>query len=456
MATLTLLPMDFKGTLASNYFKGEVHTPTKASGKTHRIFKPNFGAYYTDSLIVRDSTGKVLDRDKDYVCTYYYQDLGVASAKEVCAIIVIINAAVTATVRIEYRAVGGPYSLNFGELEAVIAETEKPGDKIKWEDIIDKPLQYNPDDHNHEYWQLYGLESTDENLDYLAKSWITGRKGILENGRIYYQNYVDLAKAAVAAYAQRVTNHVNDKNNPHQTDKVKIQLGNVNNWPMANQAQATAKTGNATYQPIGGIYLQLTAHVTPLFDAHLRNYNNPHNVLLSDPLLNLYSATQINNIFAQKLAIGQVAVDSTLFAGQSLTTLNNEIRSNLHANNVAPNTKFTNDKFAPIPNGWTPSDWVLTGGKQYRRWSDIFAVTNSSASPIYFVGAGNQIGAAAANAVIQSFYAANPSLPDGTWVISQYALDYNDRRMGTSLSIWKKINGVPTGQLGHIQQGWHS
>lgn len=438
MATITKLPLDFKGTLASNYREGEEHTLTKANGRVNRMFTPDFGAFYTESLVVRQSDGKLLVRDKDYVVTYYYKDLGAVTAKEVCAIIVVTNKDVTPGVRITYRAVGGPYALSFKELKAVLDETETAPGKIKWEDIIDKPLQYVPDDHEHEYWQLYGLESTNFNLDALGKAWALGRKSLIEGNRTYYQNYILLAQAAVDSYRLQVNAHIADRANPHKTDKIKIQLGNVNNWPMANTAESTTKTVNNKYQPIGGIYNQLAAHAQPLLTAHVANTSNPHQVLLTDPLLNLYSTQQILDLFALRLARTQTAADSARFAGLPATTVFSNIQANLDASNIDPNTRFTEPYFAPVVQGWDPGRYVLAGNNTYANIDEILRPYNDQAGTVYFVGLeGASTDYNAALAAIQR-KANDPEAGVNSWLIGQYAMNFNGGRYNTALVVAQK------------------
>lgn len=438
MATITKLPLDFKGTLASNYRQGEEHTLTKANGRVNRMFTPEFGAFYTESLVVRQSDGKLLIRDTDYVVTYYYKDLGAVTAKEICAIIVVTNPLVPPNVRITYQAVGGPYALSIKELKAVLDETELAPGKIKWEDIIDKPLQFVPDEHSHEYWQLYGLESTNFNLEALGKAWALGRKSMIDDNRTYYQNYILLAQAAVDSYRLKVNAHITDRTNPHKTDKIKIQLGNVNNWPMANTSESTTKTVNNKYQPIGGIYNQLVSHVNPLLTAHITNTANPHQVLLTDPLLNLYSTQQILDIFAQRLARTQSAVNSAKFAGIAAATVTQNIRTNLDASNVDPTTRFTEPYFAPVIPGWDPGRYVLAGNQTYAEVDTILKPYNDKAGTVYFVGASGTI------TNIQSAYNAiqaaanNPEITVNSWLIGQYAFSFIGEHYNTGLVVAQK------------------
>lgn len=390
MANVTILPFDLTGSLASNLKTGEEHTLTKVDGRTNRMFCPKFGAYYKDSLDVRTSAGVPLVYDKDYVCTYYYDELWDLNAKACCAIIVVVNPSVGNDIRISYQAVGGPYSLSIDEISDLIHEVSTALPPLKWEDIRNKPLQFPPSLHYHEYWQLYGLESTVKNLELLGHAWSVGRKGILADNRFYYKNTIDLARQAVTDYTAKVMAHITDRQNPHLTDKFKIGLGLVNNWPMANEPESVSISINDKYQPIGGVYDQLTTHIVPIFDGHITNRQNPHRLTLNDPLLNLYSATEIQALFNDKLARTDVAYESTLFEGNDLTTLYNNFRSNLPTSSIAANQKLPLDRMAPPVAGWNPNDYVLMGDNTFAPWSSLVKSYNDTQGSVYYIGAQSQ------------------------------------------------------------------
>lgn len=435
MTTITKLPIDFKGTLASNRREGEEHNLTQVRGRVNRMITPEFGAFYTNSLVVRKDDGTLLIRDKDYVVTYFYDELGLLTSQEICAIIVVINPAVPDTIRISYQAFGGPYSLSVKELKAVLDQTEEVPGKIKWEDIVDKPLQYAPEDHNHEYWQLYGLETTVTNLEMLGRAWEMGRKAVIGDNRIYYQSYILQAQAVIEAYRLKVNAHISDRNNPHKTDKFKIGLGNVENWPLANATQSRSKELNNVYQPIGGIFNQIETHVQPAFDAHINNYNNPHNVLLTDPLLNLWSTKEIQDLYAQRLSRTTRAADSASFAGLPSATIYGNIRAGLDVSNVDPATRFGQYQFAPAVAGMNPNEYVLNGAGKFILFKDALKVHNDTTSSIWFAGVqGNAVVRESALAACRSL-TINQNLSVGTFVIGQWYPSYNSRRHSTQLVV---------------------
>lgn len=424
MTDITILPFDLTGTMVSNLRTGEEHTLTRVTGRTNRMFAPKFGAYYKESLEVRTSAGVKLTYDTDYVCTYYYDDIWDLNAKECCAIIVVTNPAIGNDLRISYQAVGGPYALNLDELKELLEEVENTPESIKWEDIRNKPLQFPPELHYHEYWQLYGLESTIENLELLGEAWAVGRKGVLADNRYYYENYIGLAQKALDDYSVKVTAHITDRSNPHLTDKEKVGLGLLNNWGMANTTEAATQTVNNKYQPIGGVYDQLEANIFPAFDTHLRNQNNPHRVQLTDPLLDLYSTTQIQDMIDLHLKRTESAYDTQAFQNLTPTQLYTNFRTGLDASNVAAGSVLPQNLIAPSIPGWVPGDYVLTGANQYVLYSTLMKSYNDTQGSVYYIGS--------------TALASWAHLSTGTYVIYGAQTDYNDRRTMPYLAVYEK------------------
>lgn len=423
MANITVLPVDLRGTLSSNRFVDEVHTLKVATGQVNRMLTPMFGAYFTESLEVRQDNGAVLKRDKDYVVTYYYVDLGMVTGKEICAIIVITNPAVSSKVRITYQAYGGPYALSIDELDDLLLATENPTDKIQWDKIINKPTMYVPADHTHEYWQLYGLETTDFNLEQLGQDWFTGRKPVVDNNRIYYQNKIAGAQGIVDNYQRQVTAHLVDQQNPHRTDRFKIQLGNVNDWPLANKVQSENANVDNEYQPIGGIYNLIVKYVQPLLNQHITNKNNPHSDRLDDPLLNLWSRAEIENFFSGKLAKTQAADMTLKFAGVVPASLSNSVRTNLSTVNVNQSTRFHQSILGDLSVVNDVSKFALNGANKYSTFESIFRDYNSKAGSIWFIGGPNGTSQAQVDAAIRAFDTSR-NLAVGTWVIGQWDQNY--------------------------------
>lgn len=72
--------------------------------------------------------------------------------------------------------------------------------------------------------------------------------------------------------------HIHDTNNPHQTTKLHVGLGNVQNFAIADSdTTAQGQAVNLYTTPKGVVDAIRSLAITPL-NAHINNTNNPHNV----------------------------------------------------------------------------------------------------------------------------------------------------------------------------------
>ena len=160
MAMLTLLPLDLKGTKASNKVQNESRTLVKVTGQKNRVLIPRFGAFFNDaSLRIFDGVRRLVP-GTDYTTTYLYRDMSKLASKPIYAFIVITNEAVSNTVVLNYQAVGGSFALNTDELSDMLDALDPSDFTVAYEDIRNKPTAFNPKDHYDEYWQLYGADNT--------------------------------------------------------------------------------------------------------------------------------------------------------------------------------------------------------------------------------------------------------------------------------------------------------
>ncbi len=445
MNDITFLELDLTGEDPDNWIKGEEHTLIQVPGKKHRVFVCTHGGFYTNGFVLRDSTGKALVRGKDYVLTYHYEKLSEMTGQNVMGLVVIVNASVTPVVRAEYHAVGGFFSVSVKELKALMEKIDETNLKFTWEEIIGKPTAYTPSEHMHKYWQLYGLESTVVNINRLGDAWAVGRTAILAAGTDYYKYYVQLAKDDVQNYINRVNAHITDENNPHSSDKVKIKLGQINNWPMATKAQTTDTSLTNVYMPIGGIFNLIQSILIPKITDHIRNQNNPHGLTLA--IMNLYSKAEIDAIYAQRLHRTQRAFTSKRLAGVGWEQLYFPARVDLDASNVWNITRFELKQFVTtFPTPWPPtgtdpqgrpnipSDYCIMGNGQIVHFRDLFATYNANARGHYYAGGRY----ASAQAAISALQANISQIADGGYGFAQYLLDFNNGRKMPTMVVMRR------------------
>lgn len=381
---ITFLPLDLTGRLPTNLRPAESHILTRVPNKTSRICVLNHGAFYVDNLLIRDNTGRRLDKGVDFETAYLYGDLSSLTAKEIMAMIVVKNVAVVSPISVTYQAVGGAFGISTVELKALMESLEEGNFSLKWEDIIGKPTAYVPEDHDHEWWQLWGMESTVTEIDRIAQAWKYGTKAIVRENENYGDAYVDKAKDAMEAYRIRVNAHITDLDNPHETDKVKAGLSNINNWKMATATQVLDRNDAAHYLPIGAIYRILSTGPLQDLQAHLVDPNNPHATVAADA--DCYTKLQVDTAFNGKYLWTDTAVNSTLYGGRNITQSRNDTIYNLDPRDITlggfPHTQLgyggEGAGSGDGNSGNAPWDWALCGNGQWRHWRDILAPINAA------------------------------------------------------------------------------
>ncbi|MFW9604391.1 MAG: hypothetical protein ACMV0F_05510 [Trichlorobacter sp.] len=119
--------------------------------------------------------------------------------------------------------------------------------------------------------------------------------GLVEN---YQMATVEEAKAGlakdryvspflVAQYVQQTTGgaaaaHISDLNNPHQTNKTQVGLGNVMNYPIASSSEAQLGNDNDKYMTPLRTATAINYQVGTTLTEHLNNTSNPHGVNKED------------------------------------------------------------------------------------------------------------------------------------------------------------------------------
>lgn len=154
MSRLSSRPFDPTASTLLNLIVGETHSLVRSDDY---IFVPSHGPFYTDSVVVR-SKGLVLKLHKDYEFKALHANATQATGKSVACIIQITNKNLFEA-SVDYQVVGGQYSEVFSVLKYMVDNFgEGVMDKIRWENIGDKPTQFNAAAHRHPYWEFTGWD----------------------------------------------------------------------------------------------------------------------------------------------------------------------------------------------------------------------------------------------------------------------------------------------------------
>ena len=150
-------PLDLKGTSELNRAVDERHA---INSEPDRIFVPELGPFYKDSMIIVDVlSGKTLVEKDDYRLIHMVSKATDESNKEVVTVVYITNKTIS-EVLITYQAIGGIYTEGtIALLEILERFKDAKLPPVYWATILNLPDTFPVTPHKHTIYDLQGLES---------------------------------------------------------------------------------------------------------------------------------------------------------------------------------------------------------------------------------------------------------------------------------------------------------
>lgn len=372
MPAITLLPLDLKGTKLTNRIANEARTLVRVDSKPHRVLIPKFGAFYNDENLKIYDGARRLVHGTDYVTTYLYRDLAMLASKPVYAFIVIINAAVSNSVVLNYHAVGGNFGINVDELQALLDAINPDNFRVNYEDIVNKPKGFNPAPHMDEYWQLYGAENTVTVLNRVRDLLAKNDEAIVKELKDYSTAYHDSARTRLDQEKALLKAHVEDFNNPHVETKTSVGLSNLNNWRMVLASEALNASLDMYYSTPESGQLATAKQLTEPLLAHIARRDNPHGIRASD--VSAYTTAQIYAIRNTKLSINGTAINSNLLFGYNLASWKAYVNANINGDLI------TQGLFSDVMLGGSDvnANYALLGNGTWKSWLTMIQELNAT------------------------------------------------------------------------------
>lgn len=270
-------PLDLRGTSATNRVVDEVHTVSEEGA---RLIIPNYGPFYTKNLVVKNyATGETLVPREQWKAAQLYQEAVQRTGEEVCAVIIITDPAITSSqFSITYQVVGGKFSRAVPVIQDLIEDLEIDEREVMWGDILAAPEAFPPVSHLHDAGDLYGFEYLTAALEQIHQAILIGDA---EEHNVII-GYIEAREAESIARDEAITDnlngHIGDKSNPHDVTKTQVGLGNVDNFPTANQTEAEQGTVSNRFMTPLRTSQAIQQQVGTSFSNHANNVSNPHNV----------------------------------------------------------------------------------------------------------------------------------------------------------------------------------
>jgi len=216
-------PFDTTGLLASNLIAGEAHTLTEINANTYRILIPEFAPFYLDNFVLEhvDQLGAIttLQEGIHYILCLPYIGAVRSTGKMIYGGVSITDLIVNGTVRVTYQTIGGDWTADASYVLNALAEQVYNPRTTVWDVVTNKPNQFPPTVHNQHMDNVFGHQVLIDAIDGLADTIVTSSQSA----------------------APSLVSHLLDDQNPHFVTPAQLGLGNIENLPLASDAEVMAR-----------------------------------------------------------------------------------------------------------------------------------------------------------------------------------------------------------------------
>lgn len=269
-------PLDLTGNSPLNLVSDEQRL---LQGDKDRLLTPHGGAFYFDTVSIYDiDNNKPLNKDQ-YRPALYFEEPTERSNRPVYAGIVITDREVSNNVRLTYQTVGGDYSSIAPAIIDAMDDLDLNEREVQWGKILGRPEFLPPESHLTDIVDIYGWEFLVNLMKKIHTALVVGDGASHDEIFNMLQNRLDKLNDYFDQVLANLEDHKNDNNDPHDVTKVQVGLGNVDNFAEATNSDMADESGveNKFVTP-ARLHWLIGQQWQPDYDAHLTDYTNPHNV----------------------------------------------------------------------------------------------------------------------------------------------------------------------------------
>ena len=205
-------PYDPTGRSTDNLVSTERHV---LSGNGGDILFPRYGAFFNDSLVVKQGEKKLIF-NQDYQLSFFWQDATVKVGAPISMAFQILNDRLIGEIQIDYQVVGGEYQGTIEAIEQLKKTLPKMHRNVFWDDVINKPEAWVPTRHLHNIDDIFGLTPLALALEELRRS--LEHQSVLKLKTVYdrflkLKQYVEanLTNNGIQAEVNRILGLVDEK-----------------------------------------------------------------------------------------------------------------------------------------------------------------------------------------------------------------------------------------------------
>ena len=358
MSNAITYPFDPSGQLVSNRITAEHQTISPPELSEFHFIIPGATPFFAESMVVVHlPSQRTLVEGVDYVPSHYFHDASLACARPIYGSLIFMDSQLTGAVRMAYQTLGGDWTLNSAKIIEILSNKLTNPRRITWEQVADLPYAFPPIDHDWHLDDMVGMSEVVDVLEGIRDALIASGEGGLaahladfgnphqttksQVGLGNVENFpvASIAEAQAGTAANRyltvqrgaqlvqaiignsLTDHTGNSNNPHNTTKIHVGLGSVDNYPTASQAEAIAGSVNNRFMtPLRTA--QLIAQVaTNVIDAHIANQANPHNTTKAQVGLGLVLNYGIADVVAARAGLSNELYMTPAMTREAITAI---------------------------------------------------------------------------------------------------------------------------------------
>lgn len=249
-------PFDPTGTAATNVIRKEQQVISAANYRDYHYIIPRYAPFFEATLVVRhkqlNGQTRVLRKGIDYYVANKFRDASLACSREIYGSISFLDTSLAGVIELDYNTIGGMWNVTEEKIAEILAEELRNPRIIAWEQIVDLPERFPIIDHEWDLADMTGMKDVKVAVD-------------------------EVAAAILQAAGGSTTQHINDFNNPHRTNKEQVGLGLLFNYPIATTQQAIDGVANTAYMTPQRTASAIAAQAGSILLAHSTNTQNPHN-----------------------------------------------------------------------------------------------------------------------------------------------------------------------------------
>lgn len=234
-------PFDTTGVAATNLVENELHTVTEVNAAPYRIVIPDCAPFYLHNLVFEHINDQGVARELiegvDYYPALPYMAAARSTGRGVYGGLALISTLVDGTVRLtKYQTVGGPWVADVKYAYERLLESVYNTRTTWWDNITNVQDLFPAAEHQDSVWNVEG------HLELIAK---------LEQIRE--------AILATPNQAGVFAAHMLREDNPHNMSAAQLDLGEIENLPMATDQEVLNRVSVNKYVTLRQILMLLNA-----------------------------------------------------------------------------------------------------------------------------------------------------------------------------------------------------